>query len=376
MIINLENKNIVFWEEFPKNPFELADILDRLHQPENRKVRFRFEHFPMKYPVPPELHESEFYADISLINLFAERFEKLTPEENAVYQAVLRMNRVIYFEDAVQMLYGLETVPAVKASSLAELGAYALEHGLLPEFENCPEEFRKYLDTAKIGRLMDERTGGIFIDGYYCDTYKYQKPEISVEFQKPEQEFFRLLLTENPDDKINAQWYTLPCDESELNGKICLENQSALPNLRISQRPEREEILYLNRLAVRLSELNPHEFIKLKAVMEYERACNIAGTYDCISRLNEYDFDPLPTDRNEFGRKYLAQNMTENFSPEVLENSDLSDFGSEIIRRKQGRFTSYGVISGRGQELYSGIISEPEQEETEDCELQMGGMCH
>ena len=226
MIINLENKNIAFWEEFPKNPFDLADILDRLHQPENRKVRFRFEHFPMKYPVPPELHESEFYADISLINLFAERFEKLSPEENAVYQAVLRTNRVTYFEDAVQMLFGLETVPAVKASSLAELGTYALEHRLLPEFENCPEEFREYLDTAKIGRLMDERTGGIFIDGYYCDVSKYQKREISVEFQKPEQEFFRLLLTENPDDKINAQWYTLPCDEAELNGKIC---QSIFP---------------------------------------------------------------------------------------------------------------------------------------------------
>ena len=187
--------------------------------------------------------------------------------------------------------------------------------------------------------------------------------------------FFRLLLTENPDDKINAQWHTLPCDASELNGKICLKSQSALTNLRISQQPDQEEILSRNRLAERLSDLNPQDFVKLKAVMEYERIHNIAGVYECISRLNEYDFDPLPTDRSEFGRKYLAQNLTENFSPEVLENSNLSDFASEIIRRKQGMFTSYGVLSGRGHELYSGITAEPEQEETENFELQMGGMC-
>ena len=333
------------------------------------------ENFPLRKPVPPELYDREFTADIRTLDLFAAVFDGMDTEEYAIYCALLQKNRVLNFEDAAGMTFGWENVRTIPASCFSELGEYVLEHNLLPEFEECPEEFRKYLDTAKIGRLMDERTGGIFIDGYYCDTSKYQKPEISVEFQKPERVFFRLLLTENPDDKINAQWHTLPCDESELNGKICLKIQSALTNLWISQQPEQEEILSLNRLAERLSELNPQDFVKLKAVMEYERIHNIAGVYGCISRLNEYDFDPLPTDRSEFGRKYLAQNLTENFSPEVLENSDLSDFASEIIRRKQGMVTSYGVLSGKGHELYSGITAEPEQEETENFELQMGGMC-
>jgi hypothetical protein len=40
--------------------------------------------------------------------------------------------------------------------------------------------------------------------------------------------------------------------------------------------------------------------------------------------------------------------------------------------------TSYGVLSGRGQMLYSEITNEQEQteseDETEDCEMKIGGM--
>ncbi|MDE5936443.1 MAG: hypothetical protein K2G83_03450, partial [Ruminococcus sp.] len=73
--------------------------------------------------------------------------------------------------------------------------------------------------------------------------------------------------------------------------------------------------------------------------------------HDCIDRLSEYQMD-----RNIF---------------------DSSDLGQVILERKQGGITSYGAISGRGQELYSVLTVQPEQElsgdldEDENCEMGM-----
>lgn len=73
--------------------------------------------------------------------------------------------------------------------------------------------------------------------------------------------------------------------------------------------------------------------------MEAENIHDIVETLDCIGRLSEYQLD---------------RNI-----------SDSSDFGQVIIERKQGGITSYGAISGRGQEL-SGDI-----DEDENCEMGM-----
>lgn len=56
---------------------------------------------------------------------------------------------------------------------------------------------------------------------------------------------------------------------------------------------------------------------------------------------------------------------------------NLCDFGQVILERKQGEITSYGAISGRGQELYSVLTVQPEQklsgdlDEDENCEMGM-----
>ena len=76
------------------------------------------------------------------------------------------------------------------------------------------------------------------------------------------------------------------------------------------------------------------------------------------------------------------KNLPENFDSAILENTDLCDFGQEILAHKQGKITSYGAISGRGQELYSALTigheqqldEDFEEDIEEDFELEMGGM--
>ena len=144
----------------------------------------------------------------------------------------------------------------------------------------------------------------------------------------------------------------MPC-ETEITADfyhgICLDFQSALPNLKFD---DTSKIDKLKELAEQISELSHNDFVKLKAVMEAENIHDIAETLDCIGRLSEYQLD---------------RNI-----------SDSSDLGQVILERKQGEITSYGAISGRGQELYSVLTVQPEQklscdlDEDENCEMGMG----
>jgi len=209
-------------------------------------------------------------------------------------------------------------------------------------------------------------------------TYGYESPDINIKIGRPENCFFRLLIVPENEKIEQAQWVSLPC-EAEItcnfyNG-ICLDFQSALPNLKFV---DAHKISTLNELAEQISQLSHDDFVKLKAVMELENICEISDTIDCIEHLSEYEFDRLVFNDNEFGRNYLARNMPKNFDISVLENADLHDFGSEILNQKQGEITSYGAISGRGQELYSPLTIQAEQqldeEFEEDFEMEMGGI--
>ena len=138
----------------------------------------------------------------------------------------------------------------------------------------------------------------------------------------------------------------------------------------------------LNYLAQKLSELSKTDFVKLKAVMEAEEKHEIYEAFYCIRNLNEYEFDKSVQDHNEFGRAYLSRNLSTNFDNSVLENMDLHDFSLKILAQTGGEVTSYGAISGRGQELYSELTVQPEQQLEEefeedieeDFEPEMGGL--
>ena len=266
----------------------------------------------------------------------------------------------------------------IKASCFSELGAFAVGQEMLPEIRNCPAELLEYLDAAKLGRLMAERNAGMFIGDYYCEPEKYEKLDIHIKIGEPETCFFRLLLAQGSGDKHLAEWISLPCESLELERKACLQWESALPNLRISQRPEQAEIVSLNYLAQQLSQLDWQEFVKLKAVMEYEQVQNIAGTIDCINHLHEYDFDPYPCNQNAFGKLYLMKNLPVDSPVRMFADVDMSDFGDKILHQKQGAITSYGILSGKNQVLYAGLTAEPEQseseDETEESAMNMGGM--
>ncbi len=277
-----------------------------------------------------------------------------------------------------------------------------IENDMVEELNEIPDEYIDLIDREKIGRLCQEREGGVFVDGYYCVPSSYEPPDIDFEIGKPDKCFFRLLIAPAPanDESTEqfAQWLSLPCDKENLNDiakDLCIgrvqdmvyyDFQSAVPAITDESFGDMRRIEELNVLAQRLSELSDHDFVKLKAVMESEEICDISDTMDCIEHLSEYEFDMFVFDESEFGRMYLAKNLPTDFDNSVLDGMDLYDFSEKILERTGGKITSYGVVSGRGQELYSAITVQSEQQLTEDIseefsdeedeseDLEIGGM--
>lgn len=384
MKINLKNGEFLSMSrEFPMNILEIQDTLDRLRIPPDKPiVQFRLSEYD-NMELPYTLCRREFSADIYSLNLFAERLGNLKYDEMTAFKSLLIANPECSFEDMLKMTYGLDSVMIYPCQDCCELGETVIENDLMPELESCSDEILELLDREKIGRLMQEREGSVFIDGYYCVTSGYEPPDINIEIGRPDNCFFRLLIApikaNDVPDYGSAQWISLPFDNENQDidfwKMTCVKRESSLPSLSQNQM-QKEKIYELNELARSLSELSHDDFVKLKAVMESENICEISDTLDCIGRLDEYQFDRNIFDHSEFGRNYLARNMPTNFAISVFENADLCDFGIEILNQKHGEITSYGAISGRNQELYSALTVQAEQQLDEEIEedFEMGGL--
>ena len=147
--------------------------------------------------------------------------------------------------------------------------------------------------------------------------------------------------------------------------------QSALPMITEEQFGDMDRINELNLLAEKLSELSDYDFIKLKAVMESQEFKEISDAEECINCLDGYGFDMNIRHESVFGKEYLSRNLPTDFNLSVLEDIDLHDFGSKILKCKGAMLTSYGVIYGKDQDLYSAITVQQEQNITEECEEEM-----
>lgn len=378
MKVHLKNNGHALSVEFPMTVFEMQDALDKLKIPDNKSiVAFEIsEHDNMEFPFALCLRE--FSADIYRLNLFAERLENLDFSEMTAFRSLLKTNPEIDFEDILKMTYGLDSVMIYPCSDCRELGETVIENELMPELESCSEEILELLDCEKVGRIMQEREGGVFINEHYCVTSGYEKPDINIEIGRPENCFFRLLIVPEEEKIEQAQWISLPCETeitADFYNGICLDFQSALPNLKFDNT---HKIGELNELAKQISQLSHDDFVKLKAVMESEQIYEISGTLDCIDDLSEYEFDATVQDYSGFGKAYLARNLPVDFDVSVLEGVDLYDFSNKILKQTGGEVTSYGVVSARGQSLYSALSVQQEEQLTEeleeDFEMGMGGL--
>ncbi|GAB5085721.1 hypothetical protein Osc2_24910 [Ruminococcus sp. 25CYCFAH16] len=382
MIIYFENK---LSANLPMTAFELQDILDRLRFADS-VVDFRIsEHENMD--LPKSLCR-DFTADIYKLNLFAERFERLEYPERAAMESLLASNPECEFEDMLLMTYGLDSVSVWPCKDYYELGEAMIENDMVEELRELPDEYIDLIDREKIGRLVHGKDNGMFVHGYYCVPSNYETPDINIEFGKPENCFFRLLIAPKPTGSESteqfAQWLSLPCNKENLNDiandlgigrvqdMVSYDFQSTLPRITVESFDNMNHIEELNALAEKLSTLSHADFVKLKAVMKSQKFTEISDAAECLNCLDSYGFVGNICSADEFGKEYLSRNLPTNFDLSLLEEMDLQDFGNKILNCKGAVKTSYGVVCGNNMDLFSALIVQPEQEEVQECNMETG----
>lgn len=345
--------------QLPKTPLELYDMLDKLGV--DNKYCNVYMNIEDKC-IPEEMRVGGFYDDIFKLNLLAQRLEEMSPAYTAGFKAVLMNHEDYNLDDLILVTYGLEAYPIYPCRDYTELGEVVIDNNMIPEVENCPDELVKYLDKESIGRLAAEKFGGTFVGRYYCEVADYEPPDMRIDIRKPSRKEFLILIGDN---EKTAQWYALPYI-GNLNNKEVFGFRSPLPCIR-----NVDDISKLNELAEKIAALDNADLIKLKAVMELGEIENVEETIVIIDSLSEFDFDTNLRDESEFGKKYLQELLPQDFNTEILEAANLIDFGSRILCAKGGMVTSYGIISGQGQELYAPLFREQEQNEDEEMEVSL-----
>ena len=237
--------------------------------------------------------------------------ENLNDAEMAALKSLLQSNPGSDFEDMLLMTYGLDSVMVYPCEDCRELGETVIENELLSELESYSDEILELLDREKVGKMMQEREGGVFMDGYYCVPSGYVPPDLHIEIWQIREFFFRLLIAPDAQNTAEAQWISLPCDAEtllEVYDQTCCELQSSLPWITSDSLENMHQIGILNTLAEQLSELSHDEFVKLKAVMDSERIREIPDALVCMKHLAEYEWDRSVRDCSEFGQAYLMKN--------------------------------------------------------------------
>lgn len=381
----------------PVSAINIQDILDRMNVQSGREIEFMFSKYDM-IDLPANILDKWHKADIYKLNVFAERFQRLEDHQKAGFKSVLMRNPDSSIDDMIAMTYGIDCVPVYPAKNYAELGEIAVDNEMLPELEECSDELIGLLDYEKVGKLLVERDNGVLMDGYYCLPDSYEEPDIHITIEVPDKRFFRVLVSPSATTTDQSQWFSLPEDIRRLREYSAEHNstpeqmyitevESVLPNITDAAYYEAywgEDMIALSEQMICMSKA---QIVKLKAVMEAENIQIFSGAREAIDCLNEYDFDSMVQDESQYGKVYACRVFPTNFDWSVLEHCDMDDFGKQVLSRKHGELTEYGVLSGRGQKLYTALTAEPEtmeeaekltedeaEAEDESEEMSMGGM--
>ncbi len=260
-----------------------------------------------------------------------------------------------------------------------------LENDFLEEVKDLPDEVYDLLDRDKIGRLMQEREGGIFMDGYYIIPSSHE-PQLVYNDVLPEAMdnwLFKLEVTVMDGDDPNedlVETLTLPAAEKRMNelenkfGKpvsewVWLSFESGLEQYECDAIRGAESIGQLNEFAVTVSEMPRHDLMKFKAAFDSEHPENISEAMNISMSLDSYEYDPNVTDLKNYGEKYLSEMLPPDFDRSVLTDGLTGYLGNNISKKNGSHMTSYGMISSAGGGLYEMIEAEQTLEQGQTMSL-------
>lgn len=378
MTVKITEKNSDRYEyiTFPVNRYSFNDQLDR--------VGIFGEYTASLYDVNWGSHLKEIKLSdeptLEELNFLAKRLDKVFENEceEIAYCSVISQYETVSIAEAINCTYGLDTVPVYPCKNAEEYGKIVLENDFLEELNEIPDELYDLLNREKVGRLMQEREGGVFIDGYYAIASSYE-PQLVYDDVLPEpmdEWLFKLEVTvmdgDDPDEDM-LETLTLPANDERIKeledkfGKpvsewVWLSFHSGLGILDNDSMQNADGVEQLNEFATAVSEMSRSELVKFKAVLEREQPESVSEAISISMQLDDYEFDPSVTDFKDYGEKYLSEMLPPDFDRTVLSDGVTAYLGRNISENNGSQMTEYGILSSAGGQIYSMIEAEQTQQ--------------
>ena len=370
--------------DLPASPWQLLDALDKARCQDSDSLYLEID----------EYYEYEGLADILPVldlplmelNDLSQRLSNLDARQRIAFEGILRMEllkgkeevTVQRLRDFTESVDCCHVVP--EAKNVYQLGRFYAENGFVPEVEGVSEQVFGLLDFYLIGRRMQQEECGIFTSqGYVVQNDLFKEAPKITEIEPPVPDYTILLnvsrgIFDNPADD-NAQEFLLPLPASEETLGEVLEALEAasweelswscvdccVPSLTdvITESKDLQSILTIAQLwsAIGLETLPCY-----KAVLESTICATLEDAAEIAGHLDAYQLFPQIASPAELARTELDAAMTGPLSKALYDHVDLYALGQDLLRVKNYRLSSYGLIQRRdGQPLHSYGSPEPTQ---------------
>lgn len=330
---------------------------------------------------------------IKELNYFAKRLAALSDADivklRGVFQYLCQEEHfaddLVSVKDLINMTYGLDDVMiASNVGSDVQLGQFVIENDLNEDITDIPDTSLYLLDKAHIGQLQRKNDGGVFVQNCYVVAGAFEMPDVYDGEHIPEEAdddaVFRIKVVmdgyDSPEEaEAIAEWLSLPTSEENadhfakelfdaesIEDCVCLDIESAIPQMTDAAFRSMAEFDMLNKIADRYSSMSTAEQIKYKAILEAENIDTVGDALRMTEHLSEYELSAQSADAGEFYKEYLAHHLDSRFDPQWLDNVIIGNEGRILLERLGASETAYGFVSARGDSLYKLVSREPTEE--------------
>lgn len=323
--------------ELPARPEELEDMLDRAGIESVASVKW--------------LEQGQAYLGrtaLNMLNILAVRLNRMDAQQYNLYTAYLQQ-----MEDCSNLIKLIEFTYNMGCGHLlegittdTELGEYSVEHQMIDQLDNLPQEVRKYIDYGKIGEEQRNEKHGIFVQGGYfsMDMNAYKSVLKDEDICEEDYSVIRTL----PYEKTNGCCLPLPASDAALEQFLneCPQEfqlYSVIPNLSGFM----AEIQELNTFAKDVMEVRKNgQFPKLKAWFELYPPVDLQDAQKRLHELDTVQIYPQIRTKVEYAQ-YLIEKQIPFFFNVLQQFIDFSKFADKVLAGAVCGESAYGVLVKR-----------------------------
>lgn len=342
--------------DLPATPYELLDVLDKLHLEASDTPKFIIGEF---YSFDFLSKHLEGKYDLPELNALAEKLAELDERQVTGLSGLVQMDKAkqsgpIGLPRLIDLAYSTDRCHVVdEALNDAQLGRFCAENGFCPGLDDLPDEVFDLLDFEHIGRQFRQEQGGVFTNQGYVqrhDELRQVYKTLDLRLKKPA---YTILAETYSGARVELPYP--PHDPMGTEPVRCVD--CAAPSL-IGLTAGMES---MNLLARRLVGMEPQELTAYKALLGAVDCKDISDAGLLADTLDKYIFSSALNSPEEVAEEELGVILCEDTISQLIPYVDLRGYGQSLLDQRGGVLTPYGMLEREDGQPVQSMNEQPEQ---------------